>query len=216
MTEAPVSEWLDPSGDATEFLFVGEALALDLVNTDIVVRGRPRDLLGEPVDLAAWWQAAGERYPEAGLANAALDSRGMEVVLEGVRAFRDALRGIFSAVTKGTLSPGEDLESLNRILRAGYLVVGVDANGQPQQVSESHDHGPDGTLLPVARSALTLLTEQDVSRLHRCANERCVLLFYDTTKSGTRRWCSTGCMNRARSSRRYRERRKAPATGSEE
>jgi predicted RNA-binding Zn ribbon-like protein len=34
-----------------------------------------------------------------------------------------------------------------------------------------------------------------------------VLLFYDTTKSGTRRWCSTSCMNRARSSRRYRERR---------
>jgi predicted RNA-binding Zn ribbon-like protein len=49
----------------------------------------------------------------------------------------------------------------------------------------------------VALSAVDLLTRKDHGRLHRCENARCVLLFYDTTKSSTRRWCSTGCMDRA-------------------
>lgn len=211
MTANAATERLGASGDSTDFLFVGEALALDLVNTDIVVRGRSRDLLGTPVDIAAWWRAASERYPEAGLSSAALDTRVDDAVLEGVRAFRDTLRGIFSTVADGSIPRAEDLEALNRVLHAGYLVIGVDSDGQLQQVSGSHDPELDGLLLPIARSALTLLTEQDASRLHRCANERCVLLFYDTTKSATRRWCSVGCMNRARSSRRYRERRVAPA-----
>lgn len=61
---------------------------------------------------------------------------------------------------------------------------------------------------------LRLLTEGDLRRLHKCRNERCVLLFYDTTKSGTRQWCSLDCFNRTRSSQRYRQ-RKAAAQASE-
>jgi predicted RNA-binding Zn ribbon-like protein len=64
-------------------------------------------------------------------------------------------------------------------------------------------HGP--LLLPIALSALDWLSSGDRPRLHRCANPRCVLLFYDTTRSATRRWCSLGCMDRARSARRYRQ-----------
>jgi predicted RNA-binding Zn ribbon-like protein len=194
---------------ADGFLFVGEALALDLVNTDIAVRGRPRELLAVPADLGGWWEAAQARYPGDGLES--VDKRFLEdgAALEQVRAFRAALRRIFSAVADERLPHDEDLDALNQVLRAGFLIVGVGANGQLHQVSGSRDSGVDGILLPIARSALKLLTEQEASRLHRCANERCVLLFYDTTKSGTRRWCSTGCMNRARSSRRYRERRAA-------
>jgi predicted RNA-binding Zn ribbon-like protein len=77
----------------------------------------------------------------------------------------------------------------------------------------SHDPGPEGVLLPIAQSAFALLSGQDLERLHRCANDRCMLLFYDTTKSATRRWCSTACMNRARSSQRYRDRKNGLGTG---
>ena len=97
--------------------------------------------------------------------------------------------------------PGE----INRILRGGYLALEPD----PAEVVRVVTHHAGAARTPAApdrRAAATLLTERDLSRLHRCGNERCVLLFYDTTKSGTRRWCSLGCMNRARSLRRYRER----------
>lgn len=201
-----------PSGerDATSgFPFVGESLALDLVNTQIVVRGRPRDLLAAPADFAAWREAASASDPQHALSMRGLDLPEDETVLARVKAFRAALREIFDALVSGKSSADVDLAPLNHVLRAGYLAIETDANGQFHQVSGSHEAGPDAILLPIARSAMTLLTERDLSRLHRCANERCVLLFYDTTKSATRRWCSTGCMNRARSSRRYRERRAA-------
>lgn len=197
------------AAEADGFLFVGESLALDLVNTAIAVRGRPRELLAVPADLAAWWEAAQARYPGDGLESVDKSLLEDRAALKQVRAFRGALRGIVSAVADERRPQAEELEALNRILRAGYVAIGMDAEGQLHQVTGSHDSGVDGMLLPIARSALGLLTEQEASRLHRCANERCVLLFYDTTKSGTRRWCSTGCMNRARSSRRYRERREA-------
>ena len=85
--------------------------------------------------------------------------------------------------------------------------IAIEPGDIPRPQLGSHDTGPDATLLPIARSAVDLLTGKDLARLHRCANDRCVLLFYDTTKSATRRWCSIACMNRARSSRRYRERK---------
>jgi predicted RNA-binding Zn ribbon-like protein len=52
----------------------------------------------------------------------------------------------------------------------------------------------------------------DLSRLRQCHSHhihRCILLFYDTTKSGTRQWCSTACLDRERSARRYEEKKRA-------
>ncbi len=203
MTDATSSE-RDPSAD---FLFVGESLALDFVNTAIVVRGQPRDLLDAPADLAAWLDAAATIDSASGSATNGRTHVVDEVILSRAKAFRAALRGLFSAVIAGEPIAAVDLNALNHVLRTGFLTVYVEGNGQLLQAWRSHDMGTDGLLLPLARSATALLTESDLARLHRCANERCVLLFHDTTKSGTRRWCSTGCMNRARSSRRYRERR---------
>ena len=40
------------------------ALALDLINTEVMDRGKPRDTLPSPEALARWWEAACERYPD--------------------------------------------------------------------------------------------------------------------------------------------------------
>jgi len=45
----------------------------------------------------------------------------------------------------------------------------------------------------------------------RCQNPACVLWFFDTTRNGTRRWCSMAvCGNRAKARRHY-DRIKKPA-----
>lgn len=197
-----------PHGEVSErFSFVGEALPLDLVNTEQVVRGKPVDLLATTDDLAAWWRAAGENYPAtlASLGDAA-------AVLPAALDLRSGLRRVFEAAAEGSVPAGADLETINRILRGGYLALEPDPAGVVRAVSRHTESGAAALLFPIARAAVTLLTERDLSRLHRCGNERCVLLFYDTTKSGTRRWCSLGCMNRARSLRRYRERTHKAAT----
>jgi predicted RNA-binding Zn ribbon-like protein len=61
---------------------------------------------------------------------------------------------------------------------------------------------PTATL---ARRVVLELGEIDVARLKRCGRTACNLVFYDTTRSGTRRWhAESPCGNRERQ-RRHRE-----------
>jgi len=189
--------------DDAGFLFVGENLAIDLVNTEIVERGKPIDLLARPGAYARWWQAAASRYPE--LAGELASSQAKPEFMASVLALRAALRAVFDAIAAESPVPPQGLATLNRTLATSHDAVALDPAGAPQPLLVPSGPETDGPQACVAREAFTLLTRADRSRLHRCANGRCVLLFYDTTKSATRRWCSTTCMNRARSAERYRQ-----------
>jgi predicted RNA-binding Zn ribbon-like protein len=53
----------------------------------------------------------------------------------------------------------------------------------------------------LARDALDLATSPEFARVRRCAGERCGALFLDTSRPGTRRWCSMEiCGNQAKKS----------------
>ncbi len=189
------------------FVFRGETIAIDLVNTEVVVRGKPIDLLATPDAYRAWWRAARQHDPR--LTDDLADGEANPDLLPRVKRLRAALRRLFETVADGRPAPVDDLGVLNDALAAVHGAVAIEPGGdlRPRWMASPVDG--DGPLTAVARSAFTLLTQADRSRLHRCANGRCVLLFYDTTKSATRRWCSTACMNRARSSQRYRDRKTA-------
>jgi predicted RNA-binding Zn ribbon-like protein len=61
-----------------------------------------------------------------------------------------------------------------------------------------------GILAPVLWSAADLLVGIDSARLRECANQRCLWLFLDDSKNGSRRWCSMqACGNRAKAHRHY-------------
>lgn len=61
-----------------------------------------------------------------------------------------------------------------------------------------------GMLAPVIWSAADILAGPDSPRVRECANERCLWLFLDDSKNGTRRWCSMqSCGNRAKAHRHY-------------
>jgi predicted RNA-binding Zn ribbon-like protein len=190
------------------FPFVGESLALDLVNTEVVIRGKRRDLLQAPADLDAWWRAARGRHPLPVIVptpgQAAADG---ETTLDAATSLRVALRRLFDALTEDRAIDPADLDALNRVLGTGRRAVECTPDGALRPIYRAGDAAADGMLLAVALSALELVTARDRRRLHRCGNGRCVLFFYDTTKSATRRWCSTGCMNRARSLARWEQRK---------
>ncbi len=192
---------------AGPFPFVGGALAIDFANTGVVVRRKAVELWAGLDELVAWWEAAGARYPELGTAPPASDDR----LLVAATALRAALRDLLGAAADRHTPDPVPVAALNRVLATGRELVVPAPFGRLRRVVRAADDGPSGVLLPVARSALAVLTKMEPGRLHRCGNERCVLLFYDTTKSATRRWCSVGCMNRARSSKRYRERKRLTA-----
>ncbi len=63
----------------------------------------------------------------------------------------------------------------------------------------------DRPLWPVAQSAVTLLTAEDLTRVKMCAStDDCGWLFLDTTRNRSRQWCDIAtCGNRARARRHY-------------
>ncbi len=64
---------------------------------------------------------------------------------------------------------------------------------------------PPSPAFLIARSAAELLATGDLSLVKTCEGGGCILLFYDTTKSHTRRWCSmAGCGNREKAAAHYR------------
>ncbi len=194
--------------DEQPFPFIGNALALDLINTDVIVRGRRRDLLSTPAAAAAWWAVARRRYPDAVAVagEAAADDRWRD---EATRAelvrLRAGLRAALGAVAADQPVGAADLEPINRILRLGQQELDAVPGGEVALMVRPRDAAASGLLLPIALSAAWLLAHEDRARLRACENDRCVAMFLDTSKGAARRWCSEGCMNRARSARRYAE-----------
>ncbi len=65
---------------------------------------------------------------------------------------------------------------------------------------------PEDLFAPLAHSAAKLLAEADRNRVRKCG--QCILRFYDTSKKGTRRWCSMQlCGNRLKVAAYARRRR---------
>jgi predicted RNA-binding Zn ribbon-like protein len=84
----------------------------------------------------------------------------------------------------------------------GYPALEIDSE-EMIPIYRTHQEEQGAILLPFALSALQLFTQTEKHRLHQCKNDRCILFFYDNTKSSTRQWCSIECMNRARSLQHY-------------
>jgi predicted RNA-binding Zn ribbon-like protein len=194
------------------FLFYGGVLALDLVNTEKMVRGKRGDLLTSPQALQSWWEAVlAQNYtlPTVIAPEVEFD----EKALAATKDLRASLRQLFTAVVGlagATQSASAiNLEKVNQVLASGSPILTTNAQGEVKAAYQLQPYplqqGRETPLLfQVALSALQLLTSSDLERLHQCKSARCILYFYDHTKSSTRQWCSLGCMNRARSIEHYK------------
>ena len=189
---------------ATSFPFLGEALALDLTNTDVLLRGKKHEFLASPQDAEQWWREATLQHPKRDRVKGEEETTQWDAtLLENLKHLRQALRSLFEAfIEQGPLDES-DLEELNKTLAVGHQSLERGANGEPIAVYQTTLPDYGAILVPIALSALRVITEGERARLHKCANERCVGLFYDTTRSATRHWCSPECMNRARSLQHY-------------
>ena len=197
-----------------EALSLRGSLALGLINTEVLDRGKQHDLLTSPDALARWWAEACTKYPD----ECAIEGDGDPIewtseLLDAVRRLRTALRTLVTRVIEQLAVEEGDLQPVNATLALGYCALERSGQGGVKAVMHLRGPGNGSVLVPIAHSALRLFTESDWRRLHQCKSDRCILFFYDTTKSGTRRWCSPGCMNRARSIRHYQLTRKGTSRG---
>ena len=172
----------------------GEPLALDLLNTQWMVAGTPADLLATPEGTRAWLTAAG--LP------AAPGPQTRQALLQARQAIRDVVSGHGGATAA---------DRLNAVLSHGYLRLSLGTDMVPEQTLETREAAWRPAVM--AAASLLDLLRQAPGRIRSCEHPDCVLWFYDTTRNGTRRWCSMAvCGNRAKARRHYdRVRRPGPA-----
>jgi predicted RNA-binding Zn ribbon-like protein len=120
-------------------------------------------------------------------------------------ALREAIYRTFSAVAVAAPVRDADLAVLNGALadapaRRRLARAGSDYGWRVDDVGLS----ASALLAPVLWSAGDLLVDRDRRRIRQCANEKCLWLFIDASKSATRRWCDmASCGNRAKARRHY-------------
>ncbi len=195
----------------SRFLFLANQPCLDFVNTEMVVQGWRVDTLGDFGDLLSWLVQADLLSPdEAETARGRwAGRREAQRVLKQALALRAALREMAERLAMGKPVPPATVEAINEVLRhgVGFPEVVPTRRGFAREV-RPESVNPMQLLVPVAEAAATLLCEGDLSLVRRCDNDRCILVFLDTTKSHTRRWCSmSACGNRSKVAAHQRRQR---------
>lgn len=134
-------------------------------------------------------------------------------VLRQALALRETLYGIFRSLAEGRRPRHAELRALNRFLVAGSgsPVLSLRSGLRFELTHQRRGHPAAALLGSIAESAARLLAEQDLSRLRRCFNRECGVVFYDRTKNLSRRWCHMRVCGSILKMRRYRARVRAEA-----
>lgn len=182
------------------FYFIGNHVVLDFLNTQVISNGKWVDLLASFSDLCDWLLQAG-----------LLDQTDLrlyhekwnhEIEGEYVLAFAKQLRADLAEMVQQRHQIADIskhlLVSINQLLQRQVSVAQLrkedDVFVSEQRIMFEQ---PRDILLPIAKAAVDFFCDNDLSRVKKCENPECVLLFNDTSKNGSRRWCSpNACGNR--------------------
>ncbi|HEX9773454.1 MAG TPA: CGNR zinc finger domain-containing protein [Steroidobacteraceae bacterium] len=186
---------------------VGGAVALDFLNTVHDWYGPVRkDRLEHFEDWLGWSQAAG--LPAA--RNVHVSRQGALQFMRQVRGFRDDWRRLLSAELGGGAKSTAALESLNRhwqrsiaarVLRATPAGLAYDWSAETPTWERAFH--------AVVLSAVELLTDPSrLARVHECPADDCGWFFFDSSKNGSRRWCSMKTCGNLDKVRRFNERQR--------
>jgi predicted RNA-binding Zn ribbon-like protein len=190
--ETSKSDWKDG------FLFIGNQLALDFLNTRPVQKGEPSEMLPDFSALLRWFQAGdllssrevGRLQRQWG--GSASASR----TTEGMRQLREKLRREIHAWERSGSVQHSTRDELNKLMAEHPMRMRLSTNGKLCSTELWFEpREPEDLFAPLAHGAATLFASVERKRVRKCA--QCVLHFHDTSKRGTRRWCSMQlCGNR--------------------
>lgn len=183
-----------------QFQLVGGDPALDFVNTiHDWTATEPRDYLPTYVEAVRFAEvagivAAGEAKRLAGL------SAGSE--LRRLHELRTRLERILRAVLAGRSPAADDLDALAReAADAARTALLRTERGRLTRRIDAQTAGVATLRWRLVEATIALLTSERLSRLSACPS--CGWFFLDTTKNGSRRWCSMAMCGSAAKARAY-------------
>jgi len=177
----------------------------DFLNTHELEDGFLVDHLPTLDDALAWFVERGVIHGEGAdrvRADAGADPAVGRRDLERIRTVRAALREVADSIAEQRAPAPGALDAVNRALHARQVIELVPAT---DGVSVDHRHvgdPVDDALARLADPLVTELTGGHPERIRICDNDRCRWVFYDTSRTGRRRWCDMAtCGNRAKAAR---------------
>lgn len=196
---------LTPLVERPPFVFIGERLWLDFVNSEAGPRGF--DGLRDFETMMQWLESSGVVDGERGPSmrrRAQQQPSGAAAALVDARRVRSALRAL---AERGSLVEHVRVAALGEINRvlgrsAGTRRVELRTDGSFTRAFVPVGDAFAGLMIPIVESAADALILGELQRVRRCADTRCPRVFYDSTKNGRRRWCDMAtCGNRAKAAR---------------
>ena len=186
------SDWKDG------FLFVGNELVLDFVNTRPVQDGEPTELLKDFGAVLRWFQAADLLNSEqaASVEHKWRGTTAAHKATEVMKELRERLSEEVLAWKGGRAIRRSTINELNGLMGGHPMLTRLTTSGTAYSTELWFEvREPADLLAPLAHSATALFATGDRRRVRKCDN--CVLHFRDTSRKGTRRWCSMQlCGNR--------------------
>jgi predicted RNA-binding Zn ribbon-like protein len=194
-----------------EFDLDAGVLCLNFTNTlDWRFTDHAKERLNNYSDLIRWGGTAGS-LPE-GSAERLLQLAGQQpekaiATYKAAIKLRETIYRLFADISAQKEEVNRpDIDFLNHSLSNSlvHLQISPSPYGFAWDWSESPE-SLDRVLWPVTRSAGDLLVSDSLHRIGQCADDRgCRYLFLDTSRNGSRRWCSMeACGNRAKARRHY-------------
>ncbi|QWW68827.1 ABATE domain-containing protein [Rhizobium sp. WYJ-E13] len=188
-------------------LFLGDALALDFLNSVATPVDVPVDAIEDGEGLLHWLDQAKLVSPETLEAIRAQALPGeLDKVADQARNLREWFR-TFVREHRGKQLRRDalaELEPLNRLLERdeGYsrVVARQTDEGEVFDFQSMRKwRSPEALLLPVGEALGRFVCDEDFSNVKACEGPSCTLLFADHTRGRRRRWCSMAlCGNRAK------------------
>jgi predicted RNA-binding Zn ribbon-like protein len=181
----PVGQWLT-SPEGIRWWFDSGSFALDFACTGTMAGDQLTERLHAPDDLTAWLR---ERFPVA-----VGDARSRD--LFDATALRDAIGRMALAAAHGEPARTTDIDVVN-LYAATPDIPPTLAGGSRQAGRSVQTVGQ--ALSTIARDAVDLFDAANAERIRECSGEHCSLVYLDTSRAATRRWCSMQrCGNRAK------------------
>ena len=179
------NEWIDG------FLFIGNRTILDLLNTKPVLADGPTELLPDVRALERWLIASGmvTSLKTKAIIRAWRHSTEAGAFLKQLIAFRERLREAVTRIESGSSPTDAFLAEVNSLLLQYPLHSSLHKHGGKVSREASFEpRKPADFWAPIIDATADLLAATESSRIRKC--ELCVLHFFDTSKKGSRRWCS--------------------------
>ncbi|MFC0029600.1 CGNR zinc finger domain-containing protein [Micromonospora chaiyaphumensis] len=181
--------------DEAAFRFVGGRVSVDFTATrGLRWRDRGVERIPAPADLARW-------FVEAGLTDLTVPVSAS--ALRNARELREALYRLMRGRVRGEPLDGESIDLVNRWAAKAPPATRLTADGSATRLVAPT---ADGLLALVARDGVDLLGASRANRLRECSSDTCTLLYLDTSRAGSRRWCAMEACGSRDKMARYRRR----------